>query len=66
MGGGIVSAEYADQILKCIECRAEFLLTSGQQRWFADRNMMNPKRCEWCRKKKREQKELKSNPPQSR
>lgn len=52
-----MSAEYADQIITCVECKAEFVLTAGQQRWFTDKQMHLPKRCEECRKKKREEKE---------
>jgi hypothetical protein len=29
--------EYRDRVLKCIDCGAEFVFTSGEQLFFADR-----------------------------
>ncbi|MCL4522400.1 MAG: zinc-ribbon domain containing protein [Acidobacteria bacterium] len=45
--------EYSDRILKCVECGAEFVFTSGEQMFFADKGFKNePKRCKACKSKR--------------
>jgi CxxC-x17-CxxC domain-containing protein len=42
--------EYHDKVLKCAECGAEFVFTSGEQMFFADKGFKNePKRCKACK-----------------
>lgn len=42
--------EYADRILKCVECGAEFVFSSGEQSFFHEKQFTNdPKRCKICR-----------------
>jgi CxxC-x17-CxxC domain-containing protein len=46
-------AEFQDRILKCSECRAEFVFTAGEQHFFHDKNFKNePKRCKACKSKR--------------
>jgi CxxC-x17-CxxC domain-containing protein len=45
--------EYHDRVLKCVECGAEFVFTSGEQMFFADKGFKNePKRCKACKTKR--------------
>jgi CxxC-x17-CxxC domain-containing protein len=45
--------EYHDRILKCVECGAEFVFTSGEQTFYADKGFKNePKRCKACKAKR--------------
>lgn len=42
--------EFADRILKCVECGAEFVFSSGEQSFFHEKQFTNdPKRCKSCR-----------------
>jgi Probable zinc-ribbon domain len=42
-----------DRILKCVECGGDFAFTTGEQRFFQERNFTQPRRCKDCRKKRR-------------
>jgi CxxC-x17-CxxC domain-containing protein len=45
--------EYHDRVLKCVECGAEFVFTSGEQMFFADKGFKNePKRCKNCKSRR--------------
>ena len=45
--------EYRDRVLKCMDCGAEFVFTSGEQLFFADKGFKNePKRCKACKVKR--------------
>jgi CxxC-x17-CxxC domain-containing protein len=45
--------EYADRILKCIDCGAEFVFTAGEQLFFHDKQFKNdPKHCKQCKAKR--------------
>ena len=45
--------EYQDRVLKCVECGADFVFTSGEQMFFADKGFKNePKRCKACKSKR--------------
>jgi CxxC-x17-CxxC domain-containing protein len=42
--------EYHDRVLKCADCGAEFVFTSGEQSFYADKGFKNePKRCKPCK-----------------
>jgi CxxC-x17-CxxC domain-containing protein len=42
--------EYQDKVLKCADCGAEFIFTSGEQTFFADKGFRHePKRCKSCK-----------------
>ena len=45
--------EFADQILKCVECGAEFVFSAGEQAFFHEKQFKNaPRRCKRCRVKR--------------
>jgi CxxC-x17-CxxC domain-containing protein len=45
--------EFADRVLKCIDCGAEFVFTAGEQLFFHDKQFLNdPKRCKQCKAKR--------------
>lgn len=45
---------YTDKTLTCADCNEEFIFTSGEQEFFAEKGFTNePKRCPACRVKKR-------------
>ena len=45
--------EFQDKMLKCVDCEAEFVFTSGEQLFFHDKQFRNePKRCKSCKAKR--------------
>jgi len=45
--------EFADRVLKCIDCGAEFVFTAGEQLFFNDKQFKNdPKHCKQCKAKR--------------
>jgi CxxC-x17-CxxC domain-containing protein len=45
--------EYQDKMLKCVDCGADFVFTSGEQLFFHDKQFTNePKRCKTCKAKR--------------
>ena len=48
---------YEDKTLVCKDCGAEFVFTAGEQEFYAEKGLTNkPKRCQDCRKAKKQQK----------
>ena len=46
--------EFQDKVLKCVECREDFVFTAGQQVFFREKQFRNePKRCKNCKTKVR-------------
>ena len=46
---------YQDEKLICEDCGAEFVFSSGEQEFYAEKGLVNkPKRCPECRKKRRQ------------
>jgi ssDNA-binding Zn-finger/Zn-ribbon topoisomerase 1 len=45
---------YEDKVLTCQDCGGEFIFATGEQRFFARKELAPPKRCPDCRKKRRE------------
>jgi hypothetical protein len=39
----------AAQFLKCVQCGEEFVFTAGEQKFYAERDLLPPKRCKECR-----------------
>jgi CxxC-x17-CxxC domain-containing protein len=53
MAEGASSMEFQDKMLKCIDCDADFVFTSGEQLFFHDKQFRNePKRCKTCKAKR--------------
>jgi hypothetical protein len=46
--------EAKDMMLVCVDCGVEFSFTSGEQLYFASKGLSEPKRCENCRRKRKE------------
>jgi CxxC-x17-CxxC domain-containing protein len=45
--------QFADRVLKCEECKTEFVFTAGEQLFFSDKQFKNdPKRCKQCKAKR--------------
>jgi CxxC-x17-CxxC domain-containing protein len=45
--------EFQDRTLRCADCGSEFVWTSGEQAFFADKHFTNePKRCKTCKTKR--------------
>ena len=38
-----------DKTIKCVQCCAEFVFTAGEQKYYAEREFAQPKRCKTCR-----------------
>jgi CxxC-x17-CxxC domain-containing protein len=50
---GKPAMEYADRILKCADCGAEFVFTAGEQLFFHDKQFTNdPRHCKQCKAKR--------------
>lgn len=45
--------EFTDTVLFCQDCRADFVWTSGEQRFFSEKGFTPPKRCKGCRDRKK-------------
>jgi len=42
-----------DRVLKCAECKMEFIFTAGEQKFYAEHELTEPKRCKPCRDKRK-------------
>lgn len=45
---------YVDKELVCQDCGDPFIFTAGEQRFYAKKGLVEPKRCKPCRKKKKQ------------
>lgn len=48
--------EFENKVLHCVDfptegCMGEFIFTSGEQKYFASKNLVPPKRCPPCRQR---------------
>jgi CxxC-x17-CxxC domain-containing protein len=42
--------ELRDRVLKCVDCKTDFIFTIGEQEFFRERQFKNePKRCKTCK-----------------
>lgn len=48
--------EFTDQIIRCVDCKENFVFEAGEQRFFAERQFTPPRRCKECRAKKKAEK----------
>lgn len=45
--------EYQDRTLKCVDCGEDFIFTTGEQTFYAEKGFKNePKRCKGCKSKR--------------
>jgi CxxC-x17-CxxC domain-containing protein len=45
--------DFQDKILQCVDCGSDFVWTSGEQAFYADKHFTNePKRCKGCKAKR--------------
>lgn len=48
-----MQSEFNDRLLTCVDCRAQFVFTAGEQIFFLDKQFKNdPKRCKPCKAKR--------------
>ena len=47
------STFYEDKEIECCDCHQTFTFTGGEQRFFAERQFTEPKRCKPCRDEKK-------------
>lgn len=43
-----------DQTLSCSDCKADFVFTEGEAKFFASKGLTIPKRCKPCRQARKE------------
>lgn len=41
-----------DKKITCLKCQAEFTFTAGEQEWYLNRNLHEPKYCKACREER--------------
>jgi len=51
------AAFFPDKTLVCMDCGDEFVWRGGEQKYYLERELSEPKRCRGCRADKREQRE---------
>jgi hypothetical protein len=47
------NANFKDKKLPCVDCGDYFVFTEGEQRFFASKGLVEPKRCPGCREKRK-------------
>lgn len=45
--------QFEDVVLECIDCGNSFVFSAGQQKFFKQHRLQQPKRCETCRERKK-------------
>lgn len=46
--------KFENKSLLCVDCGAQFLFSTGEQRYFLSKGLSTPKRCPECRQKRRD------------
>jgi hypothetical protein len=44
-----------DIVLRCEDCGKEFIFSAGEQVFYEEKELYPPKRCSFCRKKRRKE-----------
>jgi CxxC-x17-CxxC domain-containing protein len=53
LNGSAVDTAFEDSSIQCIDCREQFVWTSGEQAFYSAKGLTNPpKRCKNCKKEK--------------
>ena len=55
----------ADETIKCVGCKQDFIFTEGEQKFFETNNFSKPKRCKPCREERKLKKAQDEAPPGS-
>ena len=50
-----------DITAKCLDCHNDFTFTEGEQKYFKERGLFPPKRCYYCRQKRKNDQVLGEN-----
>jgi len=50
--------EPSDQIIKCFNCGAGFILSTEERLWYSEHSYHLPKRCPECRRRRRQDREV--------
>lgn len=50
-----------DKTLVCVDCGKEFVFTEGEQAFYQEKGLHEPKRCKECRAKARERRSANNN-----
>ncbi len=45
--------KFREEILRCVDCEAQFIFTAGEQDYFLSRGLSTPKRCTQCRTRRK-------------
>ena len=46
--------QFKDKVIVCKICSQTFVFTAGEQEFYCDRNLAEPKRCPHCRARRRQ------------
>jgi hypothetical protein len=49
-GLDVGTVNFRDMILACLDCKRAFTHTLGEQKFFASKGLSTPKRCQECRR----------------
>lgn len=47
----------SDEVINCADCRTDFSFTENEAKFFAEKGLTKPRRCQPCRRKRRAEKE---------
>ncbi len=56
-----MSDDFQDRELICADCNKPFVFEAGEQKFFAERNFSDPKRCKGCRAERKARKDSQGN-----
>ncbi len=51
----------ADKTIACCDCGREFDFSAGEQKFYHEKGLREPRRCQQCRRAKREQRDREEN-----
>lgn len=58
--------EFEDRELTCVDCKQTFTFTAGEQQFFSEKGLSDPKRCKPCRQAKKERNQADNGPKRTR
>ena len=48
---------FEDKTLECEDCKGEFVWSAGEQEFFAEKGLVQPKRCRDCRQRRKQERQ---------